>query len=225
MAQRRHHYERAFESYIRARRIPYVAVDEAKKALLPTGATPARAVDGSPARLKSFDFILYSEGVNVLCEVKGRTLGKAGVPVTARRRTHGPRFENWVTREDVESLGAWQALFGSGYAAAFVFVYWCAEQPRDSLFQEVMEFEGSWYALRAIEVGCYRAAMRPRSHRWGTVDLARETFERLSQPFAGPNEFAGGTALWDDLRRRDGGVPVVGGICAAPLLPLGGSVE
>ena len=35
MAQRRHHYEAAFEGYLRQRRIPYVAVDEAKKSLLP----------------------------------------------------------------------------------------------------------------------------------------------------------------------------------------------
>lgn len=35
MAQRRHHYEQAFEAYVRQERIPYVAVNEAKKALLP----------------------------------------------------------------------------------------------------------------------------------------------------------------------------------------------
>ena len=33
VAQRRFHYEQAFEHYLRANRVPYVAVDEAKKAL------------------------------------------------------------------------------------------------------------------------------------------------------------------------------------------------
>src|SRR5688572_22372104 len=35
MAQRRFHYEQAFEHFLRANRVPYVAVDEAKKALMP----------------------------------------------------------------------------------------------------------------------------------------------------------------------------------------------
>ena len=39
MAQRRFHYEQAFEYYLRANRVPYVAVDEAKKSLLPEGET------------------------------------------------------------------------------------------------------------------------------------------------------------------------------------------
>jgi hypothetical protein len=38
VTQRRHHYEAAFEQYLRATRVPYVAVDEAKKALLPGAA-------------------------------------------------------------------------------------------------------------------------------------------------------------------------------------------
>lgn len=37
MAQRRHHYEQAFEAFLRDQRIPYVAVNEAKKALVPRG--------------------------------------------------------------------------------------------------------------------------------------------------------------------------------------------
>ena len=50
MAQRRFHYEQAFEHYLRANRIPYVAVDEAKKALMPTaGKTPRKAVHENPS--------------------------------------------------------------------------------------------------------------------------------------------------------------------------------
>jgi len=34
MAKRSNHYEAAFEEYLRQRQIPYVAVDEKKRALL-----------------------------------------------------------------------------------------------------------------------------------------------------------------------------------------------
>ncbi|CAN5870717.1 hypothetical protein BH11PLA1_BH11PLA1_15460 [soil metagenome] len=47
-----------------------------------------------------------------------------------------------------------------------------------------MEYQGRWYALRAIRLGAYASAMKARSLRWGTVDLPRADFERLSQPFA-----------------------------------------
>ena len=69
MAQRRFHYDAAFEHYLRANAIPYVAVDEAKRAL-------QRKQSGGIAgasKLKSFDFVVYSEsGPNLLVDVKGR---------------------------------------------------------------------------------------------------------------------------------------------------------
>jgi hypothetical protein len=81
MAQRFHHYELAFEEYLRARRIPYVAVDEAKKALLPDGRLFCEDHAGpepTRAALKSFDFVLYGQGSNLLVEIKGRRLGSGG---------------------------------------------------------------------------------------------------------------------------------------------------
>lgn len=39
VANRDNHYEAAFEDYLRARGIPYVAVDEAKRSLLSSGAS------------------------------------------------------------------------------------------------------------------------------------------------------------------------------------------
>lgn len=58
MAQRRHHYEQAFEAFLRDQRIPYVSVNEAKKALLPAGAALRLEPDDpdsgdSPRSLKS----------------------------------------------------------------------------------------------------------------------------------------------------------------------------
>ncbi len=217
MAQRRHHYERAFETFLRQRRIPYVAVDEARKALLPPDASfrvagsPDGAGGGDEA-LKSFDFVLYGEACNFLIDVKGRKVlkrakalpspesdaismlarltssGFAGSATgrtrsSASRPTGVGRLESWVTEDDIHSLDVWQRLFGEGFVAAFVFVYWCDEQPPDGLFQEIMEYQGRWYALRAIRLENYTRAMRQRSPKWKTVDLARTDFERLSQPF------------------------------------------
>lgn len=190
MAQRRFHYERAFEEFLRSRRIPYVAVDEARKALLPDGASlrlaPASGESqpgtGHPgAALKSFDFVIYGDsGSNLLIDVKGRRVA----PSRAGGLT--ARLESWVTLDDIASLRTWQELFGPGFEAAFVFVYWCEVQPPDALFQEIMEHRGAWYALRAVRLDEYQRVMKVRSPRWGTVDIAPAIFERVSQPFSPP---------------------------------------
>lgn len=196
------HYERAFEQSLRNRRIPYVSVDDARKALLPesgglSAAFLARAdgagggaggADGGQRggiggglALKSFDFVLYSERVNLLVDVKGRKVAGRQL-VSGGPRGGSARLECWVTEDDCRSLRVWSQLFGTGFRSAFVFVYWCDEQPPDGLFQEVVEYQGRWYAIRAILLEEYVAAMRQRSAAWKTVDLARRDFERLSHP-------------------------------------------
>jgi hypothetical protein len=191
MSQRRHHYERAFEEYLRSRRIPYVSVDEARKALLPDAAslrlrTPSGDGRETPAALKSFDFVVYGDGANLLLDVKGRRV----VPRRSKSPTPGvsprSRLESWVTEDDIESLTQWERLFGESFQAAFLFVYWCDEQPPDALFQEIFEYRGRWYALRAVTVREYAAVMKPRSARWRTVDVPTAVFEQVSQPFAPP---------------------------------------
>src|SRR5580693_8564983 len=98
------HYEAAFEAFLRDRGIPYVAVDEAKKALF------------ANARLKSFDFVVYSKkGPNLLIDVKGRS---------CRNRSKGAGFETWATEQDVNDLMQWEQVFGEGFKAVFSFVYW-----------------------------------------------------------------------------------------------------
>ncbi len=219
MAQRRHHYEQAFELYLRTFRIPYVAVDEARKALLPENSVFRVRREGPPGEaeprdssLKSFDFVIYGEpssgvirhdrqGSNLLVEVKGRRIGRRprGGP-SSDRPTAGPttspratprvgRLDSWVTLEDVRSLQTWQELFGPEFRAAFVFIYWCDEQPPDGLFQEIFDHRGRWYAIRSVTVDDYARVMRTRSTRWGTVHVGPSTFERISQPLtAGPRE-------------------------------------
>lgn len=209
MAQRRHHYEQAFEAYVRQERIPYVAVNEAKKALLPAE-TPLRFEADGPdsATLKSFDFVVYGRGLNLLTEIKGRRLAPraTGRPLSARR------LESWVNADDVRSMLHWQELFGPEFRAVFVFLYWCDELPADGLFEEIIECRGRWYALRAVAVDEYARAMRVRSPRWGTVHVDNATFQRISHPFRGALSSSSGP-----LGQSAGGV----GLPAPVLEPLG----
>ncbi len=180
MAQRRFHYEQAFEHYLRANRIPYIAVDEAKKALLPATAKKkaAQSVDAL-ASLKSFDFVVYAPHGNLLVDVKGRMFGAT--------RTNNPqsnrRYESWVTQDDVESLTRWQELFGRDFTAVFVFAYCLRQQPPDALFDELFAFNDRWYALREVRLAEYVGEMTERSKNWKTVHVPREAFLRISQPF------------------------------------------
>jgi len=177
MAQRRFHYEQAFEHCLRANRIPYVAVDEARKTLLPLGAD-AGPEPGDPS-LKSFDFVVYRPGRNLLVDVKGRQFGstRAGTPLSNRRQ------ESWVTRADVEGLRTWQGLFGRGFQGLFVFIYCLNQQPPDALFDEILSFGDRWYVLREVSLDDYERAMVLRSRKWGTVHVPREAFARISRPF------------------------------------------
>lgn len=217
--QRRHHYERAFEAYLRARRMPYVAVDEARKALLPQGPAMWSSAGDEAAALKSFDFVVYGQGGNLLLDVKGRR-----VQTAASRRGQTPlepagRLESWVTEDDVASLRHWESLFGPGFEAAFVFVYWCSAQPPDALFQEIFEHAGEWYALRCVRLRDYAAAMKPRSRRWRTVDLPSAVFRRISQPFApSPEQPGPSEGLWDRGEQNRGGGPLVTDI--GPVEPM-----
>ncbi|MCA9294794.1 MAG: HYExAFE family protein [Phycisphaerales bacterium] len=187
MGQRRHHYEQAFEAYLRARRVPYISVDEARRALLPDNArlrleasAGIAAADAPAIALKSFDFVVYEPHRSVIVDVKGRK-----IPVRRSMTPTTPgRLECWVTQEDIDSMRHWRGLFGADFEAAFVFLYWCEAQPPDGLFQEVFAHRGRWYAVRAITLDDYAAHMRARSPRWGTVHLSTADFERLSQPFA-----------------------------------------
>lgn len=171
MANRRFHYDRAFEHYLRANAIAYVAVDEAKRAL-----TSDRRDQVLPTKLKSFDFVVYSEnGLNLLIDVKGRKhAGKAGGTSRA--------FQNWVTRDDVDSLAKWSTIFGEGFEPAFAFLFWCDAQPPDALFHEVFEYGDRWYAVLAVKLSDYRQHMRDRSAKWDTVSIPAKAFTENSGP-------------------------------------------
>ena len=170
MADRKVHYEAAFEEFLRRRRIPYVAVDEAKRALF------------ADSKLKSFDFVVYSPvGNNLLVDVKGRSLRHRSTPAATGRRG----FETWATQTDIDDLAQWEQVFGTGFRAMLAFVYWIdppvileVEPPSP----EVIEYKNRWYCLMAVELQEYRQHMRKRSTKWGTVCLGAETFRQLARP-------------------------------------------
>lgn len=162
--QRRFHYDQAFEHYLRANGIPYVAVDEAKRAM------DCRT---QPKGIKSFDFVVYSEsGANLLIDVKGRKhSGKTG-----------RQLQNWVTREDVKALNQWSGIFGEGFQGAFAFLFWCDVQPPDALFHEIFAFGERWYAVLAVRLHDYEINMRRRSAKWDTVSLPVKAFDEVAVP-------------------------------------------
>jgi len=160
MADRNVHYEAAFEAFLRDKGIPYVAVDEAKKALF------------SDAKLKSFDFVVYSKnGRNLLVDVKGRQL---------RNRTGRSGFETWATEQDVTDLMQWEQVFGEGFKAILTFVYWI--DPPLSPEPGMFEFRERWYLLMGIDLEEYRNHMRRRSAKWETVSLPAQDFRSLARP-------------------------------------------
>lgn len=196
----RDHYQRAFEGYLRGRGLSFVSVDEARRSIAPgrggRGGDGGGCVAGREGTLKSFDLVVSSGGANLLVEVKGRKVvapasrqGVAGPGVRGRSRARGARpararLESWVTRDDVESLGVWEGLFGAGFVGVFAFVYWCERAPPGVLFEDSTEHDGRWYAIRCVRRDQYAAAMRTRSQKWGTVHLASDAFDRLSRPLA-----------------------------------------
>ena len=164
MANRKVIYEAAFEDYLRSAGIPYVAVDEAKKALF------------AGVRLKSFDFVVYSKGgPNLLVDVKGRRFPYVG---RGRRRY----WENWVTRDDLDSLGQWEDVFGTGFTGLVVFCYHLAAPEEAVKFDNLHLFRGEYFGMVGVYRSRYREACRTRSRGWGTVYVRAAAFRKIARP-------------------------------------------
>ena len=171
MGRRSVHYEAAFESYLQARGWPYVVVDEAKKAIF------------ANVSIKSFDFLVYSESQpNLLVDVKGR---KFPDPGRSSSRQPARAWENWVTREDIESLLEWEKIFGPEFAAVLVFAYWLQGAPSSAPFEDTHFFRKRQYAFVAIRMAEYAAAVRPRSPKWQTLSMPAAAFARSVRDVAG----------------------------------------
>jgi len=170
MAHRNVHYEAAFEDYLRAKEWPYVAVDEAKKAIF------------AGAGLKNFDFVVYAtDGPNLLADVKGRKFPDTSAP---GRREGGRAWENWVTRQDVEGLAQWEQVFGADFTGVLVFAYWLQGPPERAPFEEVHFFRQRHYAFMAVPLAEYTAAAKPRSAKWQTLTMPTRLFRQAARDIA-----------------------------------------
>jgi hypothetical protein len=176
---RRNHYEIAFEAFLRELRLPYVAVDESKKALF------------SGSKLKSFDFVVYARGgPNLLVDVKGRkALSEAGRGGGAGGG--GGPLQTWCSRQDVDDLSQWERIFGEGFKAIFGFVFEVdpvlAPPPGHFVFREGEQTHPAagrerHYLMLGVDLGDYRNHMSRRSVRWDTVAMPSAEFRKLARP-------------------------------------------
>lgn len=181
MARRWNHYDLAFEMYLRSRGIPYVSVDETRRALL------------AQASLKSMDYIVYGPGGrNLLVEVKGRKAKTTGLS------------ENWVTADDLASLRKWEGVFGGSFRAVMVFAYDVSElaaplatsplleapsdlyeietsaepQPGDARFHH----RGRDYTFQGVWMEEYERQVKVRSPRWETLWAPAAAFRAVRFP-------------------------------------------
>lgn len=159
------HYEAAFEDYLRTRGVPYVAVDEAKRASF------------RDVQIKSFDFIVYSASqTNWLVDIKGRRW--AARPGSAR-----PSWQNWVTQADLDALEQWQIVFGEGFRALLVFAYWI---DADALppAEIAHSFRALRYVFACMPLDEYKGLARLRSPKWETVNIPVREFAQRVRPIA-----------------------------------------
>lgn len=163
---RRNPYEAAFETYLRRRRIGYIAVDETRRSEL----------DEEP--VKSLDFVVMAPGRRLLVDVKGRRFpgGTADQP----RKV----WETWATREDVAGLHRWAAGLAPAAEGVFAFVYHIQPGYRVEDAADQIEHRGESYLVRAVSLDDYRRMMRPRSEKWDTVHLSRDDFRDVVRPFS-----------------------------------------
>ncbi len=172
MAKRENHYEAAFEAYLRARLIPYVAVDESRRALY---------ADGS---LKSLDFIVSSPHA-ANSDVGNSHVGNWLVDVKGRRFPSGLQkqyWKNWSTWDDMRSLSRWQALFGGNFQGMLVFAFWIVGTRAPLPAEKLFAFRNQLYAFMGVSLADYVAHCRLISPKWDTVAVSARGFRKLSRP-------------------------------------------
>lgn len=169
MANRDNAYERAFEEFLRARAVPYVAVDEGRRSLWGVSWPEADA-----ASLKSLDFIVASSsGWTWLVDVKGRRFP------SGRQRQY---WKNWSTQDDLVSLARWENLFGERFRGLFVFAYNIVGDVAPLPSERLYEFRGGLYAFVGISLEQYTAHSRVLSPKWKTVSISARQFRQLARP-------------------------------------------
>ena len=161
---RDNHYEAAFEAFLRARRLPYIAVDEARRSLV---------ADGS---LKSLDFIVSPPGQIVVagrCEGPPLSLGRRAPSVLeelvdARRPAQPGRLAESFRRRT--SARCWCSRI----------TWWPAG--RRCRREQLFEFRGEHYGFLGVRLADYVPHARPLSDSWDTVAMPTGLFRRAARP-------------------------------------------
>lgn len=160
------HYEAAFESYLKSRSIPFVSVDETRRAVF------------AGAKIKSFDYLVYPPNRRSwLVDVKGRHF-----PYVDEQGGGKRYWESWITREDLGGLADWETVFGEEYEARLVFAYLLQGPPDRWPPLPPHVVEGESYIFYTATLADYRRVCRGRSDRWQTVSVPNGTFRRIVRP-------------------------------------------
>lgn len=183
MAKRDNHYESAFEAWLRWLQVPYVAVNEAHRAVAATGG-------GHTRTLKSLDFIVSPPETprSWLIDVKGRQFPTAG-------RQY---WRNWSTTDELTSLASWETLMGAQAAGLLVFAYNIVGDRAPLPAEELFAHRSSLYGFVGIRLDHYASFARQLSERWQTVTVSTAQFRALARPareffqIALPGSAAGG---------------------------------
>lgn len=163
MVKRDNHYEVAFETYLRRRRVPYVAVNEMHRSRL-----------GSKT-LKNLDFIVSPKESNCsfLVDVKGRRFP------TGKSKQY---WKNWSTVDELESLSQWEALFGNQFQGLLVFAYNVLGDRAPLPAEQLFECRGALYGFVTVRLDHYLSWSRTISPKWNTVAMPTSRFRDLARP-------------------------------------------
>lgn len=163
MANRKNHYEAAFEAYLRFSRIPYIATREQHRSVLENGET-----------VKNLDFIISFPGIaSFLVDIKGRKFpGGTG---------HSGYWRHWTTYDDLRGMARWEQLFGNHYSGLFVFAYLICGDRSPLPHEELFSFRGRDYAFLAVPFFDYLASVRLISPRWKTYAMPLSRFRSLAR--------------------------------------------
>ncbi|GHT34498.1 hypothetical protein FACS189427_01910 [Planctomycetales bacterium] len=157
----RNHYERAFEKFLRERKIPYLAVLERYRSSAENGKT-----------IKNFDFVISRPNkVSYLIDVKGRKFSPGGY------------WRSWSTRDDLIGLKQWESIFGAKFCGLFVFAYQICGRVSPLPPEDLFEYQDKLYGFVGISYRDYLSEVKVLSPRWRTFSLPSVKFRQLARPF------------------------------------------
>lgn len=159
------HYELAFETFLRKRRIPFLAVEERRRNYLENGRS-----------LKNLDFVVSpSDGPSWLVDVKGRRFPGGGT-------RGGAYWKHWSTRDDLVGIRQWEKLFGERFSGLFVFAYLIVGDRSPLPPERLFDFQNRLYGFVGISVQDYLREIRLLSPRWKTFAMPTARFRELARP-------------------------------------------